>query len=339
MSAGLKELDQVVVSDEDSVWYSRMKEGAQCECMGKGNYFGIEKAREKLGFDIVKEPLHRKGWHDSDFAEEVEGNFCLVRTDHDVVVVPHVGSRFEVTSHSQLLEHIERFIMPEFSDLVYDSVGTLNNGATGFVSLRLGTFGIKGDDSPTVSNLFAYNPLGEGSFKFCGNNVRVVCQNTSNFALREGRGNGSLHHVRHTKNSGQRITEALVNIAEAKMGMQRMTETLDELSHVDVDTAYVDQYLQAMFPMTEPKTIVKTENQYAKHCAVLDLFENDDSMNQSIRRSKYSLYQATTNYVDHGADGDYGAKEVFDGITGGRAAQKDKALAYLCDNVTMEAIA
>ena len=52
-------------------------------------------------------------------------------------------------------------------------------------------------------------------------------------------------------------------------------------------------------------------------------------MNASIRRSKYSLYQATTNYVDHGSAGEYTSKEVFDGITGQRALQKDKALAYL----------
>jgi len=232
-----------------------------------------------------------------------------------------------------MLDYIDRFVLAEFPDAVIDSTLTLNNGSIGIVSIKVGEFNIKGDDSQTISNLTAINPLGEGSFLVCGNNTRVVCWNTSQFALSEGRKLGAYAKIRHTKWANMKVANAMINIAEAKLGMVRMTETLEKLSKVEVNTEYIDNFLEAMFPTppVEERTPRKFDILSAKRNGIMNIFESDQHMAKSINRSKYALFQSYTDYVDHGGDGDYGANEVFDGMTGARATKKNQALTYLCN--------
>lgn len=303
MSSGIKEYDVGYVA-ANSTWHDM----PQYKCLGEGVAVTLEQAREVLDYGIKKQPLYR-----CLSLAPVPDAYCITRTDKDIVIVPHVGDRFTVENNVKLLEQIERFVLPEFPDLQLDSVGTLYNGATAFLSLRIAEFQITGDESNNVAAIMFYNPIGFGCMRSCAHTTRIVCNNTARISMKQGEANGSLAKFRHTSGMAKRVADHMVTICQAQLGLKRMTETLEFLTTQQVNTEYVDTYLEKFFP--------------SRRDPVLAILEEEGSM---ARGTKYHLYQSMTNYLDHtfSKKSDQ-AFATFDGITGNRAAKKDAVLDYL----------
>lgn len=317
MAHGIMEFDVGMVKG-DSTWHKL----PQYQCIGD-RYVTIGEALEVADYPIEKAQLMRangsaaKAWE-------------IVRTDHDIPLVDHVGQKFDVTSNKYMLNFISENLLAEFDDLNIESVGTLFNGATFFLNLRVNEFSVKGDKSPTITNLMYANPLGRGSYVACAHNTRIVCNNTEKVAEAEGVSNESLKKFRHTASAAGKINEHLVDMAQLKLALKRHVMVLDHLSCVDADRAMVNAFLDKMFPMPKDEGRGQTiaANNREK---MMNIWSGQQRQTLENPTSKYSMYCALTDFIDHQSTsrGSDDAATMFDGIIGTRSDRKQTALEWL----------
>ena len=333
MSHGIQELDIGYVNG--TTWHN-LPQYEQLE-----RPVTLEEARKVMCYPLEKTPLFRVVHGDEDdlFAsvnyEQVDGAHCIIRTDHNKVMVPTVGDQFVVLDNSFLLDFVSENLLGQYPELEIESVGTLFNGATAFLNLKVAEYQIKGDKSPTLSRLMYFNPLGKGSYQACAHDVRIVCNNTLRASAAQGAANKTLAKFRHTKSAGQRINDHLADLAELKLGLEKHVEALDFLASKPVVAEEVTKYLNFLFPLPvddngRPVEGRATSLARNKQDAVREVFESDQGLCLGATHTRYGLLQATTNYFDHNTirNGDDAAR-AWDGIVGDRANKKDTAFKFL----------
>ena len=291
----------------------------------------IEQARKVMAYPLEKQAVmcYTKDGH----YQQVDGTYCIVRTDKDVVVVPAVGERFVVVDNSFILDWVSEHMLAKYPDLSIESVGTLFNGAKAFVNIKVDEFQVKGDKSPTLSRLMYYNPLGDGSYRACAHDIRIVCNNTLRASEAQGAANETLAKFRHTANGAAKINEHLDTLAAVKLQLEAHKVNLDMLAGVDLNTGTVDALLSAMFPVAEDDGRRKKALAGKRRDAVRELFDSDQDLVGGAAHSAYGMLQAVTNFYDHHSNtrGD-AASQMWGNIVGDRGDSKDAAF-----NTIMEA--
>ena len=303
----------------------------------------MEQAYNVLDFEILKVPLYYLGNFDTpedatpdmdlDPPSLVPGAFALVRPDHNQVLVPMVGSRFEVVPNVDLLTAVDAEVLSQAPALDIESVGTLFGGATQFVNVKINQYAIPGDNSPTIGRLMYYNPLGKGCYQVVAHNVRVVCNNTLNMA---SSGAKARVKVRHTASAGEKISEAMLDMARVYADFEEQKELLLAFSREPMDTPMIDTFLDNFCPVPEIEEGEKLGRAqtlaFNAQDTIREAFEaNRDTMTQELAYSKYGMLQAVTYTLDH-EDPKRGhdvASIAWDGITGTRALRKQVAVDLL----------
>lgn len=297
----------------------------------------FEEALEVMDYPLEKIQLFYR--HESEVDGEREVDFIKVdqwairRPDNGQVLVPGVGKRFDVLNNRVLLDFVKREFLDIYPELEIESVGTLFGGATSFLNLKIDEYHIKGDESPTLSRLMYANPLGNGRYRACAHNVRVVCNNTLRAAEAQGAANQTLATISHTVSAERRIVEHLSNLAEISLGLQAHRHKLDWLATQEVDSHYVQKFLEQFYFVDDtlaPASDRIKSNAQKKRGDILKIFESQEHLN-GIARTRYALLQATTRHLgtySHGAKSDASAIE-WDALDGQRAVKKDRALELL----------
>jgi len=289
----------------------------------------FEHAETILSCPLVKQRLYRYTCNDK---LSSVGAWCISRSDYDIVLVDSVGDRFTVVDNHELLLFVKRKLLDEFPKLKIESVGTLFNGATSFVNLKLDEFQVVGDKSPTVSRLMYYNPLGQGCYKACAHNIRIVCNNTLRMSEAEGAANKTLLRVRHTVSGFTKLTEHLVELAEVYMGLEEHKKMLNFLAEKQMKIDDVTGFLNKFCPISEETSDLGAARANRMKAMIITNFKTNEEMN-GARTSFYGMLQAVTRTFDHEEprkNSDV-ASVIFDGIIGRRADRKDAALKILVD--------
>ena len=291
----------------------------------------IEEAETVLDYDLQKVGLYRIN-ASGDY--EKTGCYGIVRTDKDIFLTDgsSVGNRFTVESNLTMLRRIDEFILSQFPGLIIESVGTLFNGQTAFVNLRVSENQIKGDKSSTETNLMYCNPIGKGSYLAYAHSTRVVCNNTLNLSKVQGEANKSLRKFSHTINAGNRIQEHLIDLSKVFLALEEHNTKLNALVDRSIKQSDIDNFLATVFSAegkTDKGKTIASNNQ-AKFLTIYEA--QKDTMTMETLYSAYGLLQAYTDFVDHESrttEKTDEASVIWDSITGNRAAKKEKAFEYL----------
>jgi len=321
MGHGIGELDKGFVSGEGT-WH-----GLPQYVVVPDRPITMEEAMTVADYPVKKRPLYRQNMLGE--YEEAEA-WEVVRTDHDAVLVPHVGSKFEATSNKFMLSYIDEHLLAQYPDLKIESTGTLFDGATFFLNLRVYEFQVKGDKSQTCSNLMYANPLGRGAYVACANNVRIVCNNTERAAEAQGLANDSLKRFRHTASAKQQINDHLVDMAELKLALKQHEDTLNFLADMSVSSKDVEGFLDFALPFPKVEGRARTMASAARE-QFMHLLEGGQASTMKDGFTKYGLYCAYTDFADHynkGASMDDGAIR-FDSLIGQRSGKKQAAFEWL----------
>jgi phage/plasmid-like protein (TIGR03299 family) len=324
MSAGIVTgVDKGFVGMVSSVWH-----GMPEYVCHPDRFITIAEACEVANYGIESKPLFMQN-EDGQFVQ-VDGANTVVRSDLGTVLVPAVGDRFHAESNLPLVNFLSEHMLAQFEDLKIESVGTLHGGGTFFMNLKVRETQIKGDKSPLVSNLLYSNPLGRGAYKCCAHTTRVVCANTEAVATAQGFANGSLKKIKHTKTATERINDALVDISELYLGLDRHEAILNDLADTPVSVEEVDRFLDLVFPIPEKEGRGKTMAENNRD-AYMGVFEGDQTATLDNPYTLYGLYQGYTDYIDHVHQSRNSDKAsiAFDGIMGNRATKKQEVLNVL----------
>ena len=168
------------------------------------------KAREVLGYEVVKVPLklNAPGLVYDNLPTPM---LALVRTDLNIPV--YVGGtvtdKFEVVQNSLFLDELENNLFANNPQLAIESCGTLWSGRIAFVNILLSKFHVMNDEGETVTRLMYYNAFGGKAIAACAHDTRIVCNNTLNIAEAQGLANKTLYRFTHTQGVTERVNDYL----------------------------------------------------------------------------------------------------------------------------------
>lgn len=261
---------------------------------------GEYKGYYRSGNETIPYSIKKKG-------ELIKTNYATYRTDTlDVLGV--VGNRYEPVQNYVAIDFIfnvlnnQDIIHPK--DIIIETAGVLGKGERIFVTAKLPDFIIAKD---LINNyiLFTTTHDGSGSITACFTDIRVVCNNTLNMALR---GCTNKMTFKHTRNVNKRLNEGSNLMRNAIIYKNTLVETLEPLSKIEVKERDAIEFIQDLFLNEEQANYVKSKGSFFN-------INNGDEM---IATKTLNKMKDAITYIERGAGQDYNygtALWLYNGIT------------------------
>lgn len=209
-----------------------------------------------------------------------------------------------VTRRYTPVQNVEAFrfvdALVDEAEVRYESAGALFGGQTVWLLARLPEVeAVAGVDKQMSYVLFANSHDGGSAVQVLPTNVRVVCWNTLNFALRNGKEAGTRRYsIRHVGDVMKRIDEAREAIGLVRVHFHdymRLAETLvkRELSNAEFGT-----YLDALFPKADNGTLTP-QRAKVRRMVTMNYTRDERQQLPGIERTAWAAVNAVTQYHDH----------------------------------------
>jgi len=204
----------------------------------------------------------------------IKSHQCTVRRDLDNILGV-VGSGYEVVQNLQGFEFVQDIlsgVSGQFDAPFIETAGVLGGGERMFVTARFNEpFKIKDSDDVIEDYiLFTNSHDGTGAViaQFC--TTRVVCNNTLNMALHEGK---NRVYFKHTKNVHSKVNlkqkenleMALSILRGHKIYVQNLQDTLNRFADVKVDDNIVKKIVADVFLEQSQVRELQLENYNFNH--------------------------------------------------------------------------
>jgi len=254
----------------------------------------------------------------------VPNAFTVIRKDNfDPLGI--VGNRYEPISNSEAFRFFDEALGEGQGQV--DTIGALGNGERVWCLAKMpDTFeALPGD--PVERYLLCWTSHdGSKSMEVMFTNIRVVCNNTLTAALRECSNKIS---IKHTSNWEQRMKFAHQMLFQSEDYWRKMKEVSMHLARTSVSRVEVGAFLDAMFPDREDKKtglFMKSEGGEQ----VQKLMEEGRGSNiRGVRGSKWGLFNAYSEYLDHERKVRKGTNRWERSVFGQGGALREKALSLL----------
>lgn len=155
-------------------------------------------------------------------------SFFTVRTDVNKVLGSRLGKDYNVLQNAEALNIVDEIMQKGCTTI--ETAGSIDEGKKVFICLKVNKSIIVGnEDKVNQYLLICTSHDGTMSITAKFTNIRVVCNNTLQMALKQGTG----IKVRHTANAGDRLREALrlIGMIESNTGIN--TDAYNKMaSHV-----------------------------------------------------------------------------------------------------------
>lgn len=220
----------------------------------------------------------------------IPGYFANTR-DSDGKVLGIVGSRYSIVQNSEAFEFTDSLVGS--GDVVYETAGSLKGGKQIWLLARMPKTTILGDDvDPYLCFMNTHD--GTGAVKVCMTPVRVVCNNTLNFALKTAKRTWS---ARHTGSISAKLAEAKETLGLANLYMSALVDEAERL----VDQVISDNELEAMFDKIYMPNDNATQLQMNRFDDMkIDFFNRYNLPDVApFKGTKYGALMAATDFVDH----------------------------------------
>lgn len=246
-----------------------------------------EQARAILDYDIIKEASCRPN------GEVIEGQFHLVRPDHDVVIGDAVGSDFTADNNAKVFDYIMANIVPNVPNMKIITAATCYSGATAFVDFQIGdTYQLPNDNSPQTKNLLFANATTKSSVSIGSHAQRILCCNTLRIAMKQ-----TQFKVSHTKSMMSTIYCDLDSIRKELEQNEIIMESEQFLASKLITPDKVKSILDMVYPIEgkEKKALTHTTN---LRDTTLARFENNEQEGFT-NHTYWSLYNAIGYNLSH----------------------------------------
>lgn len=191
-----------------------------------------------LNWTVSKRPIFVLSENDQDW-HGTNRFFATTRDDNDHILGV-VGPDYQVVQNEELMYLCERL---QGSDVRIETAGSFNNGSRVFVQMRGNAFdvGPKGDVNIPMT-LFTNGHDGQWPLSSLPTSIRVICQNTLNMALRQGKKNNMLISLKHTGNIQDRLDSMVEAIENWKVRTQEFETKANVLARKEVTTEFVQAF-------------------------------------------------------------------------------------------------
>ena len=269
--------------------------------LGKGveSTVTAEKMCEAAGLDwkVTKKPApgarlvdKQRGLHDRYLTMRDP-----VGDETDEVALGMVGSGYEALQNTDAFKFFEPFVEGNYAR--FHTAGALGNGERIWVLAKLKDQIVIADDDIVDRFLLLSNSHdGTGSVSIRFTPIRVVCQNTLNFAMK---GSAAAISVRHTRNIARHLAAA--QAAELKRIIEKVfteAETLfAKMALESLNVERTDEILELLFPCTERQ---KRDGLKPKRWRrIKHILDDADVTRPSTKGTLWALYNAITRDEDY----------------------------------------
>jgi phage/plasmid-like protein (TIGR03299 family) len=251
----------------------------------------------QLDYEVKKQSIYIK----QPSAQKVETHFATVRMDTGAVLGV-VGKQYEVIQNVDAFSVFDALVGKD--EALYHTAGALGQGERIWILAKLPDY-IKLGKSDIVDKymLLVNSHNGWCSLKVKITPIRVVCENTLSFALRD---QNNEVNIRHTKNAADRMEQAhkvlgLVNVVYKDLETIFERMSLRKLKEKDL----LDYVKKLITDNEDGEVSTRRENDREK---ILELVEVGAGHELSTAKGTlWGAYNAATEFVDHikpGRNGD-----------------------------------
>jgi phage/plasmid-like protein (TIGR03299 family) len=186
---------------------------------------------------------------------------------------------------------------------VWDTAGSIGGGRKVFMQAELeGKLFLNSNPDDTTVKRILFLTSHDGSKALTGmiTPVRVVCQNTLNAALKD---HSNCFKVYHRKNYLSYKEEAAKVLELAHAYFDDLQVVMNTLAEQEVSHSFVEGFIGTLMPAEKKEDGSVAKRTESRRTLLTDLFANGQGNNG---RTKWDLYNAVTEYVDHHSAGRIG---------------------------------
>lgn len=223
-------------------------------------------------------------------------NHTVIRRKDTLKAFAIMSDSYRFIQNSEAFEFADSIVQEEGA--FYDTAGSIDGGAKVFMTMLLpNKLFVNGNSNDAIEKylLLTNSHNGTSALMAMITPVRVVCQNTLNAALRN---NTNMFKVRHTKNFMDKAREGARVLGLANSYYDDLQYVINQLDKEEISKSYVEQFIATIVPSDDSDKIAKQTT--TKRDIITDLYYNGTGNNG---RTKWDLYNAITEYVDHKSRG------------------------------------
>ena len=222
---------------------------------------------------------------------EIRGYKANVR-DSDGAVLGVVTDRYKVCQNTDAFEFTDNLIGGEVR---YETAGSLAGGRKIWLLAKLPDTEICGDKTEPYL-CFTNSHDATGAIRACMTPVRVVCNNTLNFALNTAKRSWA---ARHTGDLKTKLAEAHRCLDMAGQYMDELAKYADRLANTTVTDEEVQNIIKELFPVKEDATDREKSNAKELHDEFMVCYMMPDI--KQFRGTAWGVANAITDLADHNA--------------------------------------
>lgn len=221
---------------------------------------------------------------------EIPGYFCNIRSDVNLPL-GIVKNRYKIVQNTEAFDFVDGIIENTHGiECRYETAGSLFNGKKIFLLVKLPNKNILGDD---VENYLFFTNSHDGSSSLTAgiSNVRVVCNNTLQMAIKEA---DRIWHCRHTVSIESKKQQARESLGMAVKYMDKMEEFANELAMKKVNE---EKFFRKLFET--PKITWLGEKNKEQLIERLHIIYNEKDDLQNFKGTGWGMYNAVADFCSN----------------------------------------
>jgi phage/plasmid-like protein (TIGR03299 family) len=196
-----------------------------------------------LDWMVTQQPMYLAN------GKQVPGRVANVRTDTGAVLGV-VGQGYQVFQNHQAFDFMDAIVADKLA--LYETAGSLDGGKHVWMLARIPKeLRAAGDDVVKPYVLLSNGNDGTKALRMVATSVRVVCNNTLNVALGQGRKTGFTRY--HSKSLDNRVEEARKNLGLIVARTVTFEQQIQALAKVSLSETQVQEYFQKLYPVKAPR--------------------------------------------------------------------------------------
>lgn len=235
----------------------------------------------KLDWQVSQEPIFVNG-------KIVEGVYANVRSDTQEVL-GIVKNKYRVYQNDESFRFVDSIVGNKEVPCRYETCGSLFDGRRVFMLVKLPNHELVGDD---VENYLFFTNSHDGSSSFMAGmtNVRVVCNNTLQMAVR---GASRMWKCKHTDSIKERVDQAREALGLAVKYLDSIQEVADDMANKQIDaTRFFETLRERNILQAGEKTVDRVIGR------IQTIYEETDNI-ERFRGTAWGMYNAVADYVSN----------------------------------------
>ena len=236
----------------------------------------------KLDYEVVKEPT-----------EKVPSKFYVKRTDNGQYFDDIVGSNYQIIQNVDAFSFFD--VVVGEGQAIYHSAGALGDGERIWLLAKLPNDIVINSEDVVEKYLCLTNAhTGKASLLMYFTPIRVVCENTLNWSMKDAKNGIS---IRHTGNIKNKVEEARRVLGLSINYYKLFEEMVVKMEDVPIQEKELNEYFDNVLGINDDEEVsTRKQNQKSD---LIGLFDSGKGQKLGQKHSLWKAYNAVTEYVDH----------------------------------------